>query len=227
MEWIYDSIVKKHGEGEEALAAYRKWAALCYFLAGAIIDVALYFIGKYTNRNMMVVYFVMGVLAVYFIYKIIYVLRSALNSLHPMPESKKLDAHGGRLELKEPHGEKMLELKLPNDASVKANYVNHRYVCTVCNDEWDEVASFVGMDLEEFYDAYEKAASYAASLVKLPEGEYDDTDHSPAAPTDDDSQPEVYYDTGEEDEDDEDEEDEDEDDNNDDDDDDDGEDDSE
>ena len=62
---------------------------------------------------------------------------------------------------------------LDNEARVKCDFEDGVYTFTVQNDEWDDVASYTSGE-EDFGSVLKTALRCAASLEKLPDGEYDE-----------------------------------------------------
>ena len=70
---------------------------------------------------------------------------------------------------------KVFKYTLYNDTRVNCDVDFGQYTFTVYNDEWDEVQKFKAESEEEFKRTFKQALKFAASLEKLPEGEYDET----------------------------------------------------
>ena len=70
---------------------------------------------------------------------------------------------------------KVFKYTLYNDTRVNCDVDFGQYTFTVYNDEWDEVQKFKAEREEDFKRTFLQALKFAASLEKLPDGEYDET----------------------------------------------------
>ena len=82
--------------------------------------------------------------------------------------------YGAKLSLRNPHGKDIFSATFDNDACIECSYDRNVYTFSVKNDEWDEVASLTAGEFD-FGQKLKKAAETAASLEKMPDGEYDES----------------------------------------------------
>ena len=117
--------------------------------------------------------------AALFAVDLIRLLRSGGRYLHCRHDVKSLvneTAPGGQLQtFSDPYDGKVFTYTLKNESSVECGFLRGKYTFKVKNDEWDEVASFTADREEDFERIAKEALGYAASLEKLPDGEYDET----------------------------------------------------
>ncbi|MBO4868975.1 MAG: hypothetical protein J5585_04620 [Clostridia bacterium] len=117
--------------------------------------------------------------AALFAVDLIRLLRSGGKYLHCRHDAKSVvneAAPGGQLQtFSDPYDGKVFSYTLKNESSVECGFLRGKYTFKVKNDEWDEVASFTAEREEDFEQAAKEALGYAASLEKLPDGEYDET----------------------------------------------------
>ena len=141
----------------------------------AILLVSIFVIRKF-NVFMVVA---CAAAAALFAVDLIRLLRSGGKYLHCRHDAKSVvneAAPGGQLQtFSDPYDGKVFSYTLKNESSVECGFLRGKYTFKVKNDEWDEVASFTAEREEDFEQAAKEALGYAASLEKLPDGEYDET----------------------------------------------------
>lgn len=201
MEFIYNMLAKKHGDGQKAKGIYRTVKCIVSAVLGIGIGAALSLVSHFKLGDNLVWYAVAAIIVGYAIFVIISALRDPMYTLHASPDFKEVarivEKHSAfKLDAKDPCGKNIAVITLANDAVIEMKYEDLCYRLTVKNDEWDAVETFTAENGEELYSALDSAASCAAALEKAPEGEYDDT----AAETDEEeyAEGEEEYTEGEE-----------------------------
>lgn len=179
MDFIYNILAKKYGDGSKAKSRYRAVKCVVSAVLGIGVALAIALVSHFTLRDNTVWYIVAGCIFAYTVYAVIDAIRDPMLSLHASPDVKKAEEllmqYGAMPEWKDLYGKNIGKVVFDNDAPVEMTYADFSYIFTVKNDEWDVVETVVASDMADFLDSLKKAADIASSLEKAPEGEYDDT----------------------------------------------------
>ena len=181
---IYDRIYEKYGERSAALKKYRSiriplFIACALLVPLALVSAAYLISGQFGRR------FSPVPAAIIVICSLLLVVISFIKDLkgdyryvhcrHDVNGCVKEFASGHTTLVTEGTEGFIFSFTSDNGAVTECTFCDGTYTFRVKNDEWDEVAVFSASTEEEFEETAKKALSFAASLEKLPGGEYDET----------------------------------------------------